>query len=267
MELGLASRVVPVFLKAEGTMEVDEPTLVTDDIRVTLPLTLPATLRGGVRYIHETDDREWFDLELMAQWENWSVIDAYDVQVEGRISGQEIEDLHLAKAWRDTVSVRLGGDVHVIPEHLTVRAGGYFESAASPEAFSHLDFPSFMRGGLGAGLTAGGRGVYGTLGFLHVFQEARQVDELTGKVFQQRPVRPCPDRCGGASGVPANAGRFSSRYEILTLGLELRFAELLGKRRDRGHRRGSDGPAIPPTAPDTSAFDPSADGPAHEAVD
>lgn len=269
VELGLASRVVPVFLKAEGTMEVDKPTLVTDDIRVTLPLTLPAYLRGGVRYIHEAKGREWFDLELMAQWENWSVIDAYDVQVEGRISGQEIQDLHLAKAWRDTVSVRLGGDVHVIPQHLTVRAGGYWESAASPEAYSHLDFPSFMRGGIGAGLTAGGRGVYGTVGFLHVFQEARELDELTGKVFQQRPVRPCPDRCGGASGVPANAGRLRSRFEILNLGIELRFAELLGKRRGRAHRRDADDPPIPPTAPDTSTFDPGAQGPSAgaEAVD
>ena len=158
VELALASRVVPVMLEPRGTMQVDKPTLVTDDIRVTMPLTLPATLRGGVRYIHYAKDRQWFDLELAAEWENWSVIDAYDVQVSGRISGQEIQDLRLGKNWRDTVSVRLGGDVNVIPKHLTVRAGGYFESAGSPRSFSHLDVPSFMRGGLGAGLTAGGRG-------------------------------------------------------------------------------------------------------------
>jgi long-chain fatty acid transport protein len=253
VEVGLASRVVPVFLKPKGTMKVDKPTLVTEDIRVTMPLTLPATLRGGVRYIHETKDRTWFDVELAAEYENWSVIKAYDVQVEGRISGQEIQDLHLAKQWRDTVSVRLGGDVHVIPRYLTVRAGGYFESAATPTEYSHLDFPSFRRGGLGAGLTAGARGVYGTVGFLHVFQETRMVDELTGKVFQQRPVRPCPDQCGGASGVPANAGRFTSRYEILNLGIELRFAELLEKRR-RSKRQAA--PAIPPTAPDRRGIAP-----------
>jgi long-chain fatty acid transport protein len=255
VELALAGRVVPVFLKARGTMAVDKPTLVTDDIRVTMPLTLPAYLRGGVRYIHAAKGREWFDLELMAQWENWSTIDAYEVGVSGRISGQEIQDLRLGKGWRDTVSVRLGGDVHVIPRHLTVRAGGYFESGASPKAFSHLDFPSFARGGLGAGLTAGGRGIYGTVGFLHVFQEAREVDELTGKVFQQRPVRPCPEGCGGASGVPANAGRFTSRYEILNLGIEIRFGELLAKRRG-AERRTEATPPVPPTAPDMSGFDP-----------
>lgn len=262
VEIGVASRVVPVFLKPKGTMGVDKPTLVTDDIRVTMPLTLPATVRGGVRYIHYAKDRQWFDLELAAEWEGWSAIDKYDVQVSGRISGQEIQDLRLGKNWRDTVSVRLGGDVNVIPKHLTVRAGGYFESAATPNAFSHLDFPSFMRGGLGAGITAGGRGIYGTLGFLHVFQESRQVSELEGKVFQQRPVRPCPEECGGASGVPANAGRFTSRFEILNLGIELRFAELLGKRSGAGQSRKESrkqvAPAVPPTAPDASRFDPSA---------
>lgn len=258
IELGLASRVVPVFLEPKSTMAVDKPTLVTDDIRVTMPLTLPATVRGGVRYIHHAKDRQWFDLELAAEWEGWSAIDKYDVQVSGRISGQEIQNLRLGKNWRDTVSVRLGGDVNVIPGHLTVRAGGYFESAATPNAFSHLDFPSFMRGGLGAGLTAGGRGIYGTLGFLHVFQEAREVTELEGKVFQQRPVRPCPENCGGASGVPANAGRFTSRFEILNLGIEIRFAELLGKRRGAAKPKQQVAPAVPPTAPDASQFDPSA---------
>ncbi|MCA9712462.1 MAG: outer membrane protein transport protein [Myxococcales bacterium] len=97
IELGLASRVVPVFIDARGTMEVDEPTLVTDDIRVSFPFSLPATLRGGIRYLHEPGPRRWFDLELAAQWENWSSLDAYDIEVEGRISGQEVEDLHLAK--------------------------------------------------------------------------------------------------------------------------------------------------------------------------
>lgn len=263
VELGLAARVVPIFLKPKGRMEVDKPTLVTKDITVTMPLTLPAYVRAGARYIHETKGREWFDLELMAQWENWSTIKAYDVHVDGRISGQEVQDLHLSKSWRDTVSVRMGGDVHVIPGHLTVRTGGYFETAATPNAYSHLDFPSFRRGGLGAGLSAGGRGVYGTVGFLHVFQETREVSELTGKVFQQRPIRPCPDSCGGASGVPANAGRFTSRYEILNLGIELRFGEMLRKRRGgggsaRNESRNAVAPAVPPTAPDTSRFDPSA---------
>ncbi len=252
VELGLAGRVVPVFLKAEGTMEVDKPTLVTDDIRVSFPFTLPATLRGGVRYLHDTGTRKWFDLELAAQWENWSTIDAYQISVEGRISGQEVEDLNLQKNWRDTVSVRLGGDVYVIPEHLTLRAGGYWESATVPDAYSHVDFPSFMRGGIGGGVSAGGRGVYGTLGYMHVFQESRTISELDGKAFQQRPVRPCPDRCGGASGVPANAGTFSSRYDILNVGIELRFGEM--RRKDK-RRKDEDGPSIPPNAADESRFD------------
>lgn len=257
VELGLAGRVVPIFLKTKGTMETDQPTVVTDEVQVTMPLTLPATLRGGLRYVHPGRGDELFDLELNAQWENWSTIDAYEIGLDGQVSGQQLQDLRLAKEWRDTVSVRLGGDVHVLPEHLTLRAGGYFETAATPVSYSHLDFPSFMRGGVGAGLTAGGRGIYGTVGFLHVFQEDRSTDELSAKVFQQRPIRPCPDQCeGGSSGVPANAGTFRSRYEILTLGIELRFAELLGRgRQGKGRRRSDAERPVPPTAPDQSGFD------------
>lgn len=255
VELGLAGRVVPVFLKPKGTMASDKATLNTDDITVTMPLTLPAILRGGARYIHEVEGRNWFDLELNAQWENWSTIDAYDVTVDGQISGQDVADLRLGKNWKDTFSVRLGGDVHVIPNHLTLRAGGYFETGATPNDYSHLDFPSFNRGGIGGGLSAGGRGIYGTIGFLHVFQESRDVTELNGQVFQQRPLRPCPDQCGGASGVPSNAGRFTSRYEILNVGLEIRFAELLRGRKEKrkgGSKSKADAEPAEPTTPSES---------------
>ena len=258
VELGLAGRVVPIFLNPEGTMSTDKPTLVTDEVTVSMPLTLPAMVRGGVRYVHQTDDREWFDLELAAQWENWSVIESYDVALNGMISGQQLQNLSLGKNWQDTVSVRLGGDVHVIPNHLTLRAGGFFETAAVPEAFAHLDFPSFMRGGFGGGLTAGGRGIYGTVGFQHVRQAPQENDELHAQVLQQRPLRPCPENCNGLSGVPANAGRITSTLNMLNVGIEFRFAELLGKKRGRkkkGKAESGSSANVPPTAPDMTQFD------------
>jgi len=91
---------------------------------------------------------------------------------------------------------------------------------------------------------------------MHVFQESRTITELDGKAFQQRPISPCPDRCNGASGVPANAGTFSSRYDILNVGVELRFGEMRRKDKGKGKsRKDEGGPAIPPTAADESGFD------------
>jgi long-chain fatty acid transport protein len=245
VELGLASRVVPVFLRPEGGVTVDKPELVTDDIHVKMPLVLPATVSAGVRYIHDTGKRKWFDIELDVVYENWSTINSFDLDISGAINAQELYDLKIPKKWKDTVSVRLGGDVFALPPYLTVRAGGYFETPTQDRAHAHLDFPAFMRGGIGAGLTAGAKGVYGTVGFLHVFQRDQVISEAEGQVFQQRPIRPCPDGCDGLSGVPANAGTFTSSYDLLNLGIEIRFAELLaGRRAKKAKAKSQPEPAV-----------------------
>lgn len=258
IEVGAATRFVPVFLRPSGTVNVDKETLVSDDVRAEMGLTLPATARAGVRYIHphKNGEDELFDLELDVFYENWSTIDAYVMKFEGRLNGQEIRDVRIDKNWRDTVSLRLGGDINVIPNHLTLRAGGFWESGAAPKNYSNLDFPSFNRGGFGAGVTGGARGIYLTVGFMQVFQERRQIEELYGKVYQQRPIAPCPDFCNDLSGVPANAGTFRSNFQLLNLGIEVRFAELLGRRERRAP---SPEPAAPAARP---APEPSTEAPA-----
>jgi long-chain fatty acid transport protein len=237
VELAFASQIAPVNLNTRGRIEVDKETLVPDDVTVKMPLVLPAKVRGGVRYIHLEGGRQWFDLELSAYWENWAAVKSFEVDLDGQIAAQDVNDLSIPKKWRDTVSVRLGGDVNVLPKVLTVRAGGFFETAAASKNYSHLDFPSFTRGGISAGVTGGFKGVYLTVAYTHIFQDSRNVTEAFAKIFQQRPLLPCPDGCGGASGVPANAGKFTSRMDLLSLGLDIRFAELLAgvkARRERG---------------------------------
>ena len=54
---------------------------------------------------------------------------------------------------------------------------------------------------------------------------------IASKVFGQRPLRPCPDDCDGLSGVPANAGTFTSGFDLLTIGIDLRFREMLAGRK------------------------------------
>ena len=226
LELGLASRFVPAYIQAKGSVEVDKPSLVTDDLTAEMEYQMPVQVRGGVRYIHESGDREQFDLELDVFWENWSAIDAYDMKFHGAISGQEVQDLSMQKAWRDTVSVRIGSDINVVDDHLKARVGGFWESGAVPENYEHLDFPSFDRFGLGAGLTGTFGAISLSVAYMHIFQEDREVSALHAKQFQQRPLNPCPDRCSGYSGVPANAGTFESSYDIVSVGLDVAISEL-----------------------------------------
>lgn len=261
VELGVSSRVIPVFLKAKGGVGTDKPTLLTGAAKVELPLVLPANLRAGIRYIHEVTkggkSRRWFDLELDVVYENWKQIQSFDLKFDGTISGMPIGTVKVPKKWKDTVSVRLGGDFIALPPYLTVRAGGFFETPTQDPEYSHLDFPAFMRGGIGGGLTAGAKGAYFTLGYMHVFQQKRSISEADAQVFQQRPLAPCPAECGGFSGVPANAGSFRSSFDLLNLGIELRFAELLAGRKQKQKNKAAAKPsapaATPSSAPSTTA--------------
>ncbi len=231
LELGVSSRFVPVMFKPKGGVSVDKDGLVTEEIKVGMDLTLPIIVRGGIRYIHDTGSRQWFDVELDAVYESWSMLESFDLDVQGKLNGLDLQQLKVAKNWKDTVSVRLGGDVHPLPPYLTLRTGAFFETAATPENFSNLDFPSFRRVGVGGGFSAGAKGAYLTVGYMHVFQEKRTVTEQFGKVFGQRPLAPCPQGCNGLSGVPANAGTFKTSFDLLTIGVDLRFRELLAGRR------------------------------------
>ena len=198
------------------------------ELSVSMELTLPIQLRGGLRYIHTDDEgEEVFDLEIDVFWENWSVIDEYYVQMDGEISAQAVEDIVMPKAWQDTVAVRVGADWRAVPDLLTVRAGGFYETGAVPQNYTHLDFPSFERGGVGLGFTFDVGPVSLSAGYMHVFQEDRNVSELKAKVFAQRPLRPCPENCDGINGVPSNAGSYKTSFDILSFGIDLHWGRFL----------------------------------------
>jgi len=248
LELAVSGRIVPAALGFEGKFalaNVPGQTQFTDQqlsvpgSAARLDLTVPPTARVGARYRHLDGEREVFDVELNVVYEAWSLVQTYDVELDGTINlfvGAETPDTIIEKRWKDTLSVRLGGTWNLMPEDpeksrwanagspLQLSLGGYWESGAVPEGYEHLDFLSFDRIGLGVGVTGRVGAFRLKVAYSHVFQEDRTVSERFGKVFQQRPLDPCPATCdngAGWSGVPANAGRFESSYDLLAFGLEL----------------------------------------------
>ncbi len=241
IEVAVSGRVVPVFFEAEGDLSLANvpgqsaftpSQLQLVDAGARFDFTLPPTARLGVRYRGGLGEgganaRETWDVEADVVYEAWSLFDQMRLDLRGDISlyGREpLPDVTLTKRWRDTLSFRLGGDWHALPETLTVSAGGFWERGAVPVNYENLDFPSFDRYGVGGGGRWRLPGVGGlvpslAVAYQHVFQETRTVGETYGKVFQHRPLAPCPTACEGRSGVPVNAGRFESGFDQLSLAL------------------------------------------------
>jgi len=245
LELGLSARVVPIAIDAEGTIHLegtDNSVLASADaesVDGAVHFTIPATVQVGARYVHRDGDREVFDVELDFVWEQWSVLDEYEVEFdEAGVTFEdpadptrvllEIQpkDFALERHYQDTYSVRLGGQWNVWPEHLWVRAGGLWESAAVPHGYTLTDFASFDRFGVAFGLSGAWRGIELSFAYAHIFQLPRNVypDEA-----QVDAIRMNPDFSGEiVAGPVANAGRYESNFDVISIGLSIHFDALIG---------------------------------------
>ncbi len=299
LEFGLSATVIPVNISARGSIsttplpaivgecqtyppEPDDPCqrsiiygkdFELSDDRVQLDFTLPTKVSAGVRYVHWHRGAPLFDIELNINWEGWSSIDRFDVSfgqdayldVEinpeaGEFQRANLNDISLERRWRDTWSVRLGGDVMVLRDLLWLRAGGFFETGAVPDEYSNLDFLSFNRWGIGGGLTVmPWPGVEVSLAYLHIFQETRNLSEQETRIYQQRPAAFCDAETGyrtgpdgnvlcdrrlyydGMPGAPAGGGLFESSFDVLSFSISVNWERAIRGRAHRAATLGRDG--------------------------
>lgn len=131
----------------------------TDD-DVTLDVTLPWTVRLGVQVQPVPTVR----VELAGTWSGWSATEELrvtDVDLtltgtdDGPLQGAALvvtDDVALPTGFVDTWSVRLGGEWDVVAP-LTVRAGVYGETGATPDAMANPGVVDGDKGGAGLGAT------------------------------------------------------------------------------------------------------------------
>jgi long-chain fatty acid transport protein len=271
-ELGFAGRIIPIYFDAEGNVKLqmlgafvqpppDKPNpdnkiydkqTGKEDSRVTFSYVLPPQLRMGGRYIYHSNGRELFDIELDFFYEFWSMLDAFNIDFkgdkirielqDGSLLDRDLKDIKLMKKYKDTYSIRLGGDFNVIKDMLTFRLGGFYESPATRKEYTYIDFVSFHSFGLGAGLTFNYKGMDITTTYLHIFQPQWEVNEDESKVEQQRPTGLCgmpgedpaitcspyyqnPDGTNRL-GPPSNSGIYKSSYDVISIGLTIHFDNL-----------------------------------------
>ncbi|MCP4197108.1 MAG: hypothetical protein GY762_08145 [Proteobacteria bacterium] len=237
LEIGVSLK-LPTFIKSSGTAEMAEPPNDNPDSvvkegqdEIGIDLTLPMVVRAGLRYIHRV-----FDIEVDFVWENWSVLDEIKVSSDLWIESETADintgfpDSVVPLKYRDTYSVRLGGDVNVWPEHMVIRAGAYWQSSAYPEdnrTFS-VFAPFGQQVGLGGGLTWHTcKWLDVNVAYLHVFQEDVTIEQ--GEVQQMAlPGKfPDPDDPSGEVSVEngniVNSGKYDVNMNIIALSLEGHF--------------------------------------------
>jgi long-subunit fatty acid transport protein len=231
LELG-ASVKLPAEISATGhakytAPEVDMPESYLKKDGVTLNERFPLSVRAGARYVHPR-----FDLEADFVWEQWSRLDAFEVDMsavlfDGSNSDIAMPDAQVPKRFRDTYSARFGGDVEVWPKNLSLRAGGFYQTSAYPkndETFN-VDFPFGEQIGVGGGATwhvriRGENWLDVHAGYMHVFQP--DVVVKRGVVQQQGlPLDTGTEQVEIANVV--NGGRYRVSLNIFGLALEGHF--------------------------------------------
>ena len=250
-QFGAAGQVIPTKIVTHSSLDVkplsDQLGPVTlrrpstgqrgiNDVTVTLPLPLLARLGGRYRYFD--GDRELFDLELDVEYETWSRVDNFTVATNGLVAtvasmDVDINDIVIPKHWRNTLSVKVGGDVTVVPERWVMRGGLFYETAVAPNAYANVDFPggAMMGVGLGTSLLFGRAEL--AIGYQMRYMRDVSISEANGGVYQQVPGSQCAapytdtTKCNanlmGRPAPVANAGIYQAVSHFLSLGLLYHF--------------------------------------------
>ena len=249
LEAGLSVR-LPVWIEATGTAEnqisrelasqkaglhpVSGP-CVDDQGRpvyncpapVTVKSSLPLILRAGARWIFlDNRGRERADVELDFTYENWAMLDAQTIKIDGILAneGTPVPEVQQIFNLNDTFSVRLGGSYtffDLIPGQLTASLGVFYDSAATPQEWTRLGFDGFERFGVAGGLSCRIRGFELTLGGSYIGTPTRTVDnsKVRAVLTKEPDVTKLP--------VVGN-GVYKNEIVVLMAGLRVDFVEVLG---------------------------------------
>jgi long-chain fatty acid transport protein len=244
----LSGQVVPTSIVANSTLDVSsfgggfgsegvyltrrETGARANDVTLTLPLPLLA--RAGVRYRSLVNHHERFDVELDVEYVAWSRVQRFTIDTNGLEANYgptrvPLKQINIEKHWRDTVAVRLGGDYAAIPGRLTLRAGGYYESAVADPAYANVDFPGAAQYGGAAGASVFIRRFEVVAAYMLKLQPSVSVAEADARVYQQVPASRCSEDssyCNPSLTGPSptiNAGTYSASSHFLYLGLLYRY--------------------------------------------
>ncbi len=246
LDIGVSFR-PQIDIHAEGNIHATTPPalqVAIPDAPVTFNTMQPNVLRLGARYVNRyADETERFDIEVDGIWENWGKQtdrwgrswDSYDspnkytpdlIYSDNFMLGAGGElKVNLNHGYTDVFGVRVGGAYnHRLSEisRLIGRLGFYYDSAATDDAHTRLDFNTAAK----IAATIGGgyrwRGLTVNIAYAFIYTAPRTV---TNSV-----VRPVDSNFGTEypTGYPVDIvgnGKYVFSNHIISLGLTVNFNE------------------------------------------
>ena len=215
---------------------------------VTFDTKLPTEVHVGLRYIFRDHQREAGDVELDGTYEGWRAAQGDGPQVsiptlnaQNPPPGVVLTNIDFVTPhhYYDSWSLRGGGAYNIplgrrvegrYPNVLTLRAGSYYDAPASEPDFTRLDFDTLPKiaGTVGAGLQM--PGFVFNVAYAEIFDVDRTV-EAGGVLPVNGAKQGASVDPSGAPYLAVNNGTFSGHSRIVSLGVTVRFDELVGKRR------------------------------------
>ncbi len=201
----------------------------------TFATSLPPQIRLGARAKFMDGNFEQGDIELDGVYEPWSSTGLGPVVNIPAISGFTNVNTVVLHRFLDVYSLRFGGafNVRTTPDSiLTLRAGGYYESASTAPADTRVDFNTMEKfaGTVGAGFQYRGIGL--NVAYAGIFSPERVVTD-----GELRPINPAQ---GGqpidAKGNPfpvVNNGQYNGFIHMISFGLRVEIETILGTKRSK----------------------------------
>src|SRR6185312_6526626 len=226
----------PIYLNTSGTVNATAPSAVPMQIapgEATFTTNLPWVVRLGTRLMKlRADQFEIADLEFDATWENWSA-----AQGDGpKVNIPELsifQDIHptIVHHYHDTYSLRLGASYNAqLPAGvLSFRVGGYYDSPATAPKDTRLDFDTLPKLAVTAGLGYSVHGFTINAAYAYVYELDRTVTD--GDIAPVNGAAHGDSVDDQGNPLPAvNNGKYHGQTHIISIGVTLRFDELVGRK-------------------------------------
>jgi long-subunit fatty acid transport protein len=226
----------PVDLDSTGTLTPTSPPTPPGGIAypsfpptpVEFHTRLPWVARLGVRYkVIGQDQFEHGDVELDGTYETWSTAEGVGdtVSLKADLGFIRAFDTTIIHHYSNTYSIRLGGawNLRLPAGVLSVRAGAYFDSSATANTDTRMDFDTMFKvaGTLGLGYRI--RGIAINAAYAYVWEPDRIVAD--GALTQINSFD------GTATDHVVNNGKYHAANQIVAFNIGVSFGELLKRKR------------------------------------